>query len=223
MHTKEKLFRILCKQKQGKCECGNANYLFFEFAHYNRLTKYRTRNGKIIGFNRLHLKQMKNELGKGRFLCKLCHRMETTKEYENTSLDALERHANLAKTAELGSKICTGYFHSGTALSPREFYNNHSRCKNCYYYDIYRRVRNKRDYINNIKIELGMCQFCSLPVRDNYTYFEFDHIDPTNKFKKVSELHKYKTSTIDIEIKKCQLLCADCHFKKTHPHFCGLS
>lgn len=48
---------------------------------------------------------------------------------------------------------------------------------------------------------------------------DFDHIDPKTKFKTVSRMligSCYSWERIEEEIGKCQVLCANCHRKKTH-------
>lgn len=44
---------------------------------------------------------------------------------------------------------------------------------------------------------------------------EFDHVEPTEKLKAVSQLVCYSRKTLEEEIKKCQVLCANCHRRKT--------
>lgn len=42
---------------------------------------------------------------------------------------------------------------------------------------------------------------------------ELDHIDPATKF--THRIFSYSWAKIEAELKKCQLLCAPCHFEKT--------
>lgn len=56
----------------------------------------------------------------------------------------------------------------------------------------------------------GKCVRC--PSRDR---LEMDHIDPSTKYKRISQLANYKEETFWEEVKKCQLLCKDCHRKKS--------
>jgi hypothetical protein len=46
---------------------------------------------------------------------------------------------------------------------------------------------------------------------------EFDHIDPSTKFKAIAMLKSTNCSwtTLENEMKKCQVLCANCHRRKT--------
>lgn len=57
----------------------------------------------------------------------------------------------------------------------------------------------------------GKCVECS-----STKNLEFDHKDPATKDKEVSKhLWDQKPSVIAAELRKCQLLCEDCHKKKT--------
>ncbi|MEI8338098.1 MAG: hypothetical protein WCF92_03060 [bacterium] len=47
---------------------------------------------------------------------------------------------------------------------------------------------------------------------------DFDHTDPSNKFKPVSKLLSghWSWDSVKKEIKKCKVRCANCHRKKTY-------
>lgn len=69
------------------------------------------------------------------------------------------------------------------------------------------------------KCELTKCANCQLAINEDNSYlFDFDHIDPTTKVDAVSNMcHDLKPmQLIENEIRKCQLLCANCHRKKTY-------
>lgn len=77
------------------------------------------------------------------------------------------------------------------------------------------RIRKRnQDYVNKIKLDIGGCKLCDKKV-SNYIpeCFDFDHINPDNKFMNVSALvhSKYSIKKIDTEIKKARLLCGNCH------------
>jgi len=78
-------------------------------------------------------------------------------------------------------------------------------------------VKPFRDYICLKKCEIGKCECCKKMVTvDNAQMFDFDHIDSSNKFESVSKMVRYADYTIiQNEIDKCQLLCGNCHLKKT--------
>jgi 5-methylcytosine-specific restriction endonuclease McrA len=52
---------------------------------------------------------------------------------------------------------------------------------------------------------------------DDLVVLDFDHLDPTTKIKEISNL-VYNTaglSTIQVEIAKCEVVCANCHRRRT--------
>lgn len=83
--TKKKECRNYLKDKKtkaGKCEnCDESNTLLLEFAHYDRNNK---------GFD-VHecfdIELLKQEMSKGRWLCVLCHRIETHCEIKSIKIE----------------------------------------------------------------------------------------------------------------------------------------
>ena len=67
-----------------------------------------------------------------------------------------------------------------------------------------------------IKLEAG-CAHCGYNAHSQA--LQCDHIDPANKLQGVSDLVGLgaKWPTIEKEMAKCQVLCANCHAVKTHP------
>lgn len=57
------------------------------------------------------------------------------------------------------------------------------------------------------------CVMCG-ELREEYN-MQFDHINPNDKFKNISQLCNYKTKTLLNEINKCQVICALCHRRKS--------
>lgn len=57
------------------------------------------------------------------------------------------------------------------------------------------------------------CVICG-ELREEYN-MQFDHINPKDKFKNISQLYNYKTKTLLNEINKCQVVCALCHRRKS--------
>lgn len=81
---------------------------------------------------------------------------------------------------------------------------------------IARNSRKKRyDFVNNRKMEIGSCQQsgCGKIVCEPFSYWQFDHLPQYVKVAAISELVATRQSLemIAEEMKKCQLLCADCH------------
>jgi hypothetical protein len=79
-------------------------------------------------------------------------------------------------------------------------------------YLIKKRWRNKKlkefyDYKKTL-----CCEVCG---EDHYRCLEFHHIDPSTKKAHISNLAKCaSTETLMEEIKKCRVLCANCHRKE---------
>jgi len=80
---------------------------------------------------------------------------------------------------------------------------------------------NKRNVIDNEKLRRGACLVCKRQVsKESTCAFDFDHIDPSQKVISVSHL-VYKTWSyfndhFHTEVKKCNLLCSNCHHLKTN-------
>lgn len=56
----------------------------------------------------------------------------------------------------------------------------------------------------------GQCRQCG-----SEENLEVDHIDRTLKVESIGKLWTYKKERLDEELKKCQLLCKECHKNKT--------
>ena len=63
------------------------------------------------------------------------------------------------------------------------------------------------DYLRN-----NPCVHCN---ESDPIVLEFDHLDPKTKFKEISRMLDYSWDRIFDEINKCQVLCANCHRRKT--------
>ena len=80
-------------------------------------------------------------------------------------------------------------------------------CMRCKTRAVY--IRN-RDYIRSIK-KGSSCADCG---EDNINKMTFHHRDPSEKFFTISQPSGRSFEMIDEEIKKCDILCRDCHDKK---------
>ena len=117
-----------------------------------------------------------------------------------------------------------------------DFASKSSRCKPChrlytrehyqnnktYYVDKARRNEHKyslpiKEHIWNFLLK-NPCVTCG---ETDPVVLEFDHIDPSQKSFSISEASKKKTKIEDVqkEIDKCQVLCANCHRRKTFEQF----
>lgn len=75
-------------------------------------------------------------------------------------------------------------------------------------YAKFRRARRQR-WINLYKTRKG-CEFCGY--NKHGVALDFDHIDPeTKKFSPSSQSITFKLKVLIEEIRKCRILCANCH------------
>ena len=79
-----------------------------------------------------------------------------------------------------------------------------------------KKLRNRRKIIINRYKLLKGCQLCGY--KKHFSALEFDHTDRSSKIKAVSMLIKENNSwkMVKEEIKKCMLLCSNCHRLKTY-------
>jgi transcription elongation factor Elf1 len=68
----------------------------------------------------------------------------------------------------------------------------------------------KREFVSRYKLKCG-CRLCGY--NDSATALEFHHIDPSEKDSAISRLisGNWGLKTIKKEIRKCVVLCANCH------------
>lgn len=70
----------------------------------------------------------------------------------------------------------------------------------------------KREFIKQQKIKAGGCSMCGLEcTQDTWMMFDFDHIEQSAKYLQVSAMASYPEERILKEIRKCRLLCSNCH------------
>ena len=75
----------------------------------------------------------------------------------------------------------------------------------------YFQKRRKERRLKYLKLLGGKCEECG-----SKKNLEFDHIDPSKKEFGISRYLNYADDRLMEEVKKCRLLCQDCHKKKTH-------
>lgn len=78
--------------------------------------------------------------------------------------------------------------------------------------DRYKKYR-RRHWISIYKIKKG-CSVCGY--NEDPVAMHFDHKDPKTKKKSIAHMLEYAIKTLIEEIRKCDVLCANCHCIKTH-------
>lgn len=160
---------------------------------------------------------MSEELPKVRWLCAFCHQLETTSTAARRCGDPeLMPDGNSSKTSD-----------------GRSAYNSKFMALRRY---------PKMRYVDDRKLEMGSCQSCDRTITERNTWcFHFDHLDEESKTKGkgtvggvkggvggiVGNARKDATlehvrELLDAEMDKCQLLCVNCHHRKTvRPRSCA--
>lgn len=88
------------------------------------------------------------------------------------------------------------------ALKDKELYRS--------YMNTYMKERYKQRRLDVISRLSGKCKHC-----ESTENLQLDHINPTSKYKSIAKLSSASDVIFEAEIKKCQLLCKDCHLEKT--------
>lgn len=104
-------------------------------------------------------------------------------------------------------KSLDNYYKTGFTKCKVQKYR--ARCKSCYNNKYVITGRNK---IKDIAISIFgsySCSNCGYDKCDSAIHFH--HLDPAQKLFQVSNMHSYTGMDIEKEIKKCILLCANCH------------
>ncbi len=74
-----------------------------------------------------------------------------------------------------------------------------------------RRAR-RRHWLDKYKMNKGCC-VCGY--KDHAVALHFDHIEPTAKRAAVAHMITYSLKALIKEVRKCRVLCANCHYVKT--------
>jgi hypothetical protein len=80
------------------------------------------------------------------------------------------------------------------------------------------RKEERKEWLIDQKVARFACMDCHKKVeRDNTFVFDYDHRDPDQKTKAISEmLHQWTTDRLLHEMDKCDLICANCHRVRTN-------
>lgn len=88
-------------------------------------------------------------------------------------------------------------------------------CKSCTQQYINSRAEENQKYVWEL-LENSCCAICKI---SNPLVLEFDHLDPKIKSFDIKRLTRKSKNKIIEEIAKCQILCRNCHMRKTHYQF----
>ena len=134
-----------------------------------------------------------------------------------TKVDRLEKTKKCSSCSNI--KSLSDFYSNGYQPNGKKKYKG--KCKDCdnkFRYDTF------RDKLNIVLKELGKEYKCEKCGYDNNTSaLHFHHLDPTQKDFELAEISK--TTSINTlrdrvteEIKKCIILCSNCHMEEHYPH-----
>ena len=69
-----------------------------------------------------------------------------------------------------------------------------------------------RSFIKRVKLYLG-CGICGY--KKSSCALQFDHKDVNSKKKEISAMRGYSIKAVKLEMRKCRVLCANCHAEHT--------
>ena len=128
-------------------------------------------------------------------------------------------YISVVEAVKLGYPDLRGTERDGKRFSRYEYNINTGHCTPKYQCSktgsrIHRKsTRKKLEYMKRYKLLVG-CAFCGY--KQHYAALEFDHINPSEKLGTISQAYKsWGMKKIKDEIRKCQVLCANCHRVKT--------
>lgn len=118
----------------------------------------------------------------------------------------------MATLREISCETC------GVSFQPTRSWSKYCspRCKNTSptkYANTKAYRQKRREMINQIKLDSG-CVRCGY--NEHPAALHFDHLDHTQKAFNVSQDPKRSWESIEAEIAKCDVLCANCHSVRTH-------
>lgn len=85
-----------------------------------------------------------------------------------------------------------------------------SECKICHSQYMKQQYQMKKDIVREIKLDFS-CQKCGY--NKSAAALDFHHLDPNEKDTTIARMtsNRYQLDTVYEEIKKCVVLCANCH------------
>ena len=128
-------------------------------------------------------------------------------------------YISVVEAVKLGYPDLRGTERDGKRFSRYSYNKNTGNCTPKYQCSktssrIHRKsTRKKLEYIKRYKMLVG-CAFCGY--KQHYAALEFDHINPSEKLGTISQAYRsWGMKKIKDEIRKCQVLCSNCHRVKT--------
>jgi hypothetical protein len=87
--------------------------------------------------------------------------------------------------------------------------------------DLYKAQKNHRIRIRQLLLEFLSSKKCLDCGENDPIVLDFDHKNPNDKFKSISKMLSghYSWKSIQKEIDKCDIRCANCHRRKTYVQF----
>jgi len=206
-------------EKLGGCcsICGyNKNIASLEFHHINN--EHKTLNLSSTDMKNNNLSILLEEIDKCVLLCSNCHREHHNNELNNFKNLNLETDTvNNIENVTSDCSIC------GNKLKSKQRKYCSKKCSNV------NNGRNRQSYKNQknkaIKRKImlvnllgGKCNMCSYDY--NLAVLEFNHLNPINKTHTLDS-RKLANSSLEFcleEVKKCNLLCSNCHREHHNKH-----
>ena len=194
-----KIKEYLVKLAGGKCcRCGYDKCIAaLDFHHRDPNEKEFTMGEKVADLDALV-----EEIKKCDLLCVNCHREEHYNNYNvNEGNYKIEGDTKKCSVCHKIKPITEFYRLSNS----KDGY--HSRCKYCKtILDMQRQRKNKKELVDMLG---GKC--CRCGYDKCVEALDFHHRNPNNKLFEIAASKYYKSPALLEEIKKCDLLCANCH------------
>ena len=185
-------------QANSKCiDCGESRHIEFDHINPEEEKKVHVVTDYVWWASHGSVDALKKEVGKCVPRCRNCHRKQSTSTHGK--FQTLEEVDDAAQ-----EEVWT---------TQRERNNKKQRT-----YKRKNAVRN-RIFLKDFKLSYKQCAECSKEVtEDNYSAFDFAHIDGLQKSYAISELCSNHSLTLEryrhlvkSEANKCRLLCYECH------------
>lgn len=136
------------------------------------------------------------------------------REDKNFNMKCASSISKAEEEYKLGSFVCTYHHRIKTQSEINKLFPNKMANKSEFRK---KTLQNRLNYVLNWKLKQKSCVICNLEInKDNHFCFDCDHIDRGTKHKVISQISALSKIKVDAELAKCQLLCANCHKKKTY-------